>query len=51
VEACAGGRDSVYPDRAVLFTLVLGRAVVLGWYRPSLEPVGGSALSTPDWSV
>jgi hypothetical protein len=22
-----------------------------GWYRPPLEPVGGSALPTPDWSV
>jgi hypothetical protein len=50
-----GGRGSVRLDRAVPSVLESGQAVAPGWYRPhyrlSLESVGGSALSTPNWSV
>jgi hypothetical protein len=55
VEACMGGRGSVRLDRAVPSVLESGQAVAPGWYRPhyrlSLESVGGSALSTPNWFV
>jgi hypothetical protein len=46
------GRDSVHPDRAVPPALEPDRAVAPGRYHPHycppLEPVGDSALSTPN---
>jgi hypothetical protein len=55
VEACTGSRGSARPDRAVPPTLEPDRAVAPRryhpHYRPPLEPMGGSTLSTPDWSV
>jgi hypothetical protein len=45
VKAHTGGRSSVNPDRTV----------VSKWYRShyrlSVESVGGTVLSTPDWSI
>jgi hypothetical protein len=51
VEACTGDRGSTRLDRAVLTALESGRAVASGWYRSPVEPMDGSALLTPDWSI
>jgi hypothetical protein len=55
VEACMDSRGIVCPNWEVPSTLEPGRVVASGWYRPHycllLEPVGGSVLSTIDWSV
>jgi hypothetical protein len=48
VEDCTGGRGSACPNRVVPPALKPGRMVLPRRYRPLLEPVGGSALSTPD---
>jgi hypothetical protein len=55
VEAGAGGRGSARSNQVVPPVLKLGRSVASERYYPhyrlSLEPVGDSALSTPDWSI
>jgi hypothetical protein len=55
VEARVDGKGSVRLDRAVPPALEPGWAVVLRryclHYRPPLEPVDGSVLSTTDWFV
>jgi hypothetical protein len=48
VEVCTGGSASVRSNQPVPPALEPGRAIAPGWYRPSLEPVGGSALSTSE---
>jgi hypothetical protein len=54
MEACTSDRGSARPDWAVPPALELGRAVAPRRYRPHYRPplvsVGGSALSTHDWS-
>jgi hypothetical protein len=55
VAAGSDGRGSIRPDRMVSFALESDRVVAFRQYhthyRPSLEPVDGSVLSTSDWSV